>query len=87
MRHGYKQLPQMSLYQSQILYNMYADANDENEINALYEHILNNNALQYPDYVDVVELLGDEPYGPYNEIGIQKRIDAYFVACKEWGNE
>ncbi|WP_035430839.1 hypothetical protein [Bacillus sp. UNC322MFChir4.1] len=85
MRNGFKYLSKMPLYPSQTLYNMYADADDENEIEAVYSHILNNNAIQHPDYVDVVELLGEEPYGPYNEAGIQRRIDAYLAHCRQWG--
>lgn len=87
MRHGYKQLPQMPLYPSQTLCNMYADADDENEVDAVYVHMLNNNVLNHPDYVDVIELLGDEPYGPYNESGIQKRIGAYLTQLRYWRAE
>ena len=37
--------------------------------------IANHNMLQNPNYVDIVDLLGEEePYGPYNEIGIQKGL-------------
>ncbi|EEL87794.1 hypothetical protein bcere0029_23330 [Bacillus cereus AH1272] len=44
--------------------------------------------LQNPNYVDIVDLLGEEePYGPYNEIGIQKRIDTYLEDCKQWRDE
>lgn len=87
MRSGYKYLPQMQLYPSQTLYNMYADADDENEVQCIYDHIANHNKLQHLDYIDIVDILGEEVYGPYNEIGIQKRIDAYLNHCKQWRDE
>ena len=73
MRPGYKGLTQMQLYPSQTLYNMLADADDENEVQCIYEHIANHNMLQDPSYIDLVDILGEEAYGPYNEIGIQKK--------------
>ncbi|WP_226795894.1 hypothetical protein [Bacillus sp. B3-WWTP-C-10-D-3] len=85
MRPGYKGLPQMQLYPSQTLYNMLADADNENEEQCIYEHIAIHDMLQDRSYVDLVDILGEETYGPYNEIGIQKRIDAYFSACREQG--
>ncbi|MGH0678705.1 hypothetical protein ACQVPP_16015 [Bacillus luti] len=85
MRPGYKGLTQMQLYPSQTLYNMLADADDGNEVQCIYEHIANHNMLQDPSYIDLVDILGEEAYGPYNEIGIQRRIDAYFAACRKWG--
>ena len=88
MRPGYKYLNRMQLYPSQTLYNMYADANDYGEVRCVYDHIANHNMLQHPNYTDIVDLLGEEePYGPYNEIGIQKRIDAYLEDCKQWRDE
>ncbi|PEL75432.1 hypothetical protein CN603_13190 [Bacillus toyonensis] len=86
MRPGYKYLPRMQLYPSQALYNMYAEADDENEVRCVYDHIAKHNMLQHPNYIDIVDLLGEEePYGPYNESGIQKRIDAFLEHCKQWG--
>ncbi|MEH7457706.1 hypothetical protein V7183_10835 [Bacillus sp. JJ1127] len=87
MRPGYKCLPQMRLYPSQTLFNMYADANDEKEVAAIYGHITNHDKLQHPDYIDLVDILGEEVYGPYNERGVQKRIDMYLSWCKEWGDD
>ncbi|MEC0036107.1 hypothetical protein P4L29_16800 [Bacillus cereus] len=88
MRPGYKYLNRMQLYPSQKLYNMYAASNDYAEVRCVYDHIANHNMLQNPNYVDIVDLLGEEePYGPYNEIGIQKRIDAYLEDCKQWRDE
>lgn len=85
VRAGYKGLPQMQLYPSQTLYNMLADADNENEEQCIYEHIAIHNMLQDPSYIDLVDILDEEAYGPYNEIGIQRRIDTYFAACREWG--
>ncbi|PGS04865.1 hypothetical protein COC45_28315 [Bacillus cereus] len=87
MRAGYKCLPQMKLYSSQTLYNMYANANDETEEQCVLQHIANHNMLQNHSYIDLVDILGEETYGPYNEIGIQKRIDAYLALCKRWRDE
>ncbi|MRC88243.1 hypothetical protein GH879_34210 [Bacillus thuringiensis] len=54
----------------------------------MYNHIANHSMLKNPNYVDIVDLLGEEDsYGPYNEIGIQKRIDAYLEDCKQWRDE
>ncbi|PDZ49879.1 hypothetical protein CON07_19765 [Bacillus sp. AFS094611] len=85
MRAGYRGLPQMQLYPSQMLYNMLVDVDDENEMQCVYEHIAHHNMLHDPSYIDLVDILGEEAYGPYNEIGVQRRIDAYFTACKEKG--
>ncbi|MFC5775171.1 hypothetical protein [Ectobacillus antri] len=78
IRHLYQQLSYQPLQPSQSLYNLYADAKTDDEVAMLFEHIYIHDAINHPDYVDVAELLGDEePYGPYNEIGIQRRIDCY----------
>ncbi|PGS64219.1 hypothetical protein COC69_30445 [Bacillus cereus] len=88
MRPGYKYLPRMQLYPSQTLFNMYTEADDKNEVRCVYDHIAKHDMLQHPNYIDIVDLLGgEEPYGPYNEIGIQKRIDAYLEDCKQWRDE
>ncbi|MGN4944556.1 hypothetical protein [Bacillus cereus group sp. MYBK104-1] len=88
MRPGYKYLNRMPLYPSKTLFNMHAEANGHEEVECIYNHIAKHNMLQHPNYIDIVELLGEEEsYGPYNEIGIQKRIDAYLVDCKQWRDE
>ncbi|MBG0962415.1 hypothetical protein [Bacillus sp. SRB1LM] len=88
MRPGYKYLNGMQLYPSQTLYNMYTEADDKNEVRCVYDHIAKHDMLQHPNYIDIVDLLWEEePYGPYNEIGIQKRIDAYLADCKQWRDE
>ncbi|CAM4311159.1 hypothetical protein [Bacillus wiedmannii] len=88
MRPGYKYLSRMPLYPSQTLFNMHAEAVDHKEVECIYNHIAKHNMLQHPNYIDIVDLLGtEEPYGPYNEIGIQERINAYLVDCKQWGEE
>ncbi|AEA15544.1 MULTISPECIES: hypothetical protein [Bacillus] len=88
MRPGYKYLPRMQLYPPQTLFNMYTEADDENEVRCVYDHIAKQDMLQNSNYIDIVDLLGEEePYGPYNEIGIQKRIDAYLDVCKQWRDE
>lgn len=88
MRPGYKYLNRMPLYPSQTLFNMHAEANGHEEVECIYNHIAKHNMLQHPNYIDIVDLLGEEEsYGPYNEIGIQKRIDAYLVDCKQWRDD
>ncbi|MCU4797038.1 hypothetical protein OB971_18335 [Bacillus cereus] len=88
MRPGYKYLSRMPLYPSQTLFNMHAEADDHEEVECIYNHIAKRNMLQHPNYIDIVDLLGvEESYGLYNEIGIQKRIDAYLVDCKQWRDE
>ncbi|MED2186821.1 hypothetical protein [Bacillus wiedmannii] len=88
MRPRYKYLSRMPLYPSQTLFNMHAEADDHEEVECIYNHIAKHNMLQHPNYIDIVDLLGvEESYGPYNEIGIQKRIDAYLVDCKQWRDE
>lgn len=88
MRPGYKYLNRMQLYPSQTLYNMYTEADDENEVRCVYDHIAKHDMLQHPSYIDIVDLLGEEEsYGPYNEIGIQKRIASYLDDCKQWRGE
>lgn len=78
----------MPLYPSQTLFNMHAEADNHEEVECIYNHIAKHNMLQHPNYIDIVDLLGEEEsYGPYNEIGIQKRIDAYLVDCKQWRDE
>ncbi|MCU5457116.1 hypothetical protein NST86_12445 [Bacillus sp. FSL L8-0199] len=85
MRPGYKYLNRMPLYPSQTLFNMQAEADDYDEVQCVYGHIAKHNMLQHPNYMDIIDLFGEEePYGPYNEIGIQKRIDAYLNDCKKW---
>ncbi|MGK9485091.1 hypothetical protein [Bacillus tropicus] len=88
MRPGYKYLNRMPLYPSQTLFNMHTEADNHEEVECIYNHIAKHNMLQHPNYIDIVDLLGEEEsYGPYNEIGIQKRIDAYLVDCKQWRDE
>ncbi|SCC33269.1 Phage protein [Bacillus cereus] len=88
MRPGYKYLNRMPLYPSQTLFNMHAEADDYDEVQCVYDHIAQHNMLQHPNYIDIVDLLGEEePYGPYNVIGIQKRIDAYLNDCRQWRDE
>ncbi|MCU4787408.1 hypothetical protein OCF11_23870 [Bacillus cereus] len=88
MRPGYKYLNRMPLYPSQTLFIMHAEADNHEEVECIYNHIAKHNMLQHPNYIDIVDLLGEEEsYGPYNEIGIQKRIDAYLVDCKQWRDE
>lgn len=90
MRHGYKELPQMPhLYPSQTLFNMWTEAESDDELETVYNHLLNHDAFyspEYPDYLDLSELFLDEEavHHLYNETGVQNRIDSYLDFCKNF---
>jgi hypothetical protein len=84
VRPGYRYLQyNSSLYPSQVLYNMWAEADEEEELDAIHQHLLRHGAFRQSEYMDLQDLFMDEDtvQGPYNERGMQKRIDAYF----DWG--
>ncbi|WP_342045885.1 hypothetical protein [Bacillus sp. OTU530] len=76
------------LYSSQHLFDLWSDTEEDEELDAVHQHLLRHrafNSADHPDYLDISELFVDEDevYGPYNEQGIQRRIDQYFRNRKE----
>ena len=76
------------LYPSQHLFDLWSEAGKDEELDAIHQHLVRHrafNSSEHPDYLDISELFVDEDeiYGPYNELGIQRRIDQYFRNRKE----